>query len=138
MRGLGWVFANSLLLLALAGCTGWFAQREPWRREAEEQCMKSGAVREGPAVALLRPIDGPGICGADFPLKVAAIGDTAPLGYADELRPPGSVPQPLAGPPGGYSRPVSSSYPQPYPPQLYPAHSYPSSYPQPNGPMSIH
>ena len=53
---------GSLLLLALAGCSGsWFAEREPWRREAEEACLKSGAVKEGPAVALLSPIQGPGI-----------------------------------------------------------------------------
>jgi hypothetical protein len=73
----------------------------------------------------VEPIAGPGICGADFPLKVAAIGEGAPIGFADELRPPGSVPQPLAAPSARYSRPA------------YPAQTYPSSYPQPNGPMSI-
>ncbi len=93
MRGVHRYLGGSLLLLALAGCSGsWFAQREPWRREAEEQCLKSGAVKEGPAVALLQPIQGPGICGADYPLKVAALGEGAPLGYADEVRPPGLVP----------------------------------------------
>ena len=94
MRPLYRYIGGSFLLLALAGCSGsWFAEREPWRREAEEACLKSGTVKEGPAIALLSPIQGPGICGADFPLKVAALGDGSPLGYADEVRPPGLVPQ---------------------------------------------
>jgi hypothetical protein len=92
MRGIHWYVGCSFLLLALAGCNGWFAQREPWRRDAEEQCLRSGAVREGPGIALLRPIDGPGICGADFPLKVEVLGETNPLGFADDPRPPGLVP----------------------------------------------
>ena len=94
MRAVYRYLGGSVLLLVLAGCGGsWFAEREPWRREAEEACLKSGAVREGPGVALLSPIQGPGICGADFPLKVAVLGEGSPLGYADEVRPPGLVPQ---------------------------------------------
>jgi hypothetical protein len=94
MRALYRYLGGCVLLLVLAGCGGsWFAEREPWRREAEEACLKSGAVREGPGVALLSPIQGPGICGADFPLKVAVLGEGSPLGYADEVRPPGLVPQ---------------------------------------------
>jgi hypothetical protein len=119
MRGVGWYILSSFGLIALAGCSSsWFEAREPWRAEAEQQCLKSGAVKEGPAVALLRPIQGPGVCGADFPLKVAALGDSPVLGFADELRPPGSVP--LAAP----------AYPQPAYPPAYPAHpssSYPSA-----------
>jgi hypothetical protein len=80
-------------LAALAGCkSSWFEAREPWRREAEEACLKSGAVRESPAIAMLRPIDGPGMCGADFPLKVVALGEPEAMGYSQELRPPGVVP----------------------------------------------
>src|SRR3984893_13061120 len=94
MRALYRYLGGCVLLLVLAGWGGsWFAEREPWRREAEEACLKSGAVREGPGVALLSPIQGPGICGADFPLKVAVLGEGSPLGYADEVRPPGLVPQ---------------------------------------------
>ncbi|RAI40900.1 hypothetical protein CH341_22805, partial [Rhodoplanes roseus] len=96
---------GSLVLLTLAGCArNFMAQREPWRREAEVQCLKGGSVKQGPAVALLSPIDGPGMCGADFPLKVAALGESQTLGYADDpIRPPGAVPQGSAGgqaPPG--------------------------------------
>jgi len=44
---------GSLVLVLLAGCgRNFFAQRESWRREAEVQCLKSGSVKPGPAVAL--------------------------------------------------------------------------------------
>src|SRR5262249_51151135 len=93
--GIG-TLAGSLVLVALAGCKpGFIEEREPWRHEAEERCLKSGAVKESPSVVMLPPINGPGMCGADFPLKVSALGESgAPLGYADEAaRPPGDVPQ---------------------------------------------
>jgi hypothetical protein len=81
-------------LLALAGCgRGFFdqAQRAPWRHEAEVACLKSGAVKIG--VEPMHPIEGPGRCGMDFPLKVSALGEASPaLGYADELRPPAAIP----------------------------------------------
>src|SRR5258708_1565476 len=96
-------------LCALAGCGGhnMFAEREPWRHEAELQCVNSGAVKEGPGKVRISPIDGPGVCGADFPLKVSSLGDSVPLSYGDELRPPGAVPNgagpaprwPIAPPP---------------------------------------
>ncbi|HEY4407075.1 MAG TPA: extensin family protein [Xanthobacteraceae bacterium] len=78
----------------LAGCGGHhlFAEREPWRHEAELQCMNSGAVKEGPGKVRISPIDGPGICGADFPMKVSSFGDSVPMSYSDELRPPAAVP----------------------------------------------
>jgi hypothetical protein len=80
-------------LALLAGCAGHFlsAEREPWRHEAELQCINSGVVKEGPGKVRISPIDGPGMCGADFPLKVSSLGEDAPLSY-DEPRPPGTVP----------------------------------------------
>ena len=78
-----------VLALALAGCAGmWFAEREPWRRDAEVACLQSGAVKEGPTVTIVKAINGPGLCGADHPLQVAAIGGSARLGSADEVVPP--------------------------------------------------
>jgi len=72
-----------VLALALAGCAGmWFAEREPWRRDAEVACLQSGAVKEGPTVTIVKAINGPGLCGADHPLQVAAIGGSARLGSA--------------------------------------------------------
>jgi hypothetical protein len=138
-RGVARYLVGSLVVLGLAACGKMmFAEREPWRHEAEVACLKSGQVKEGASLARIQPISGPGICGADFPLKVAAIGEGSPIGFADELRPPGAIPsrQPLAVAP----RPA---YHDPYPPQpqTYPQQSYPrQQYPQttaPNGPMPI-
>jgi hypothetical protein len=86
---------SSVMLLALAGCGRSFLQtgeRAAWRHEAEASCMKSGAVKLGAGVVQISPIDGPGMCGADFPLKVAALGESAAVGYADEVRPPSDIP----------------------------------------------
>src|ERR1043165_5216629 len=133
-RGVARYLVGSLAVLGLAACGKMmFAEREPWRHEAEVACLKSGQVKEGASLVRIEPIAGPGICGADFPLKVAAIGEGAPIGFADEVRPPGGIPnQPLAN----YTpRPVSYDQypPPPYPPQSYPAQPYP----QANGPMPI-
>lgn len=112
--------------LALAGCgRKWFAEREAWRHDAEIACLKSGAVKESPALVRIDPIQGPGICGADFPLKVAALGESAAIGYADELRPPGSIPggaaapkwpirEPLYAPPAVYPRSAPAVSRAPY------------------------
>ena len=92
-RGVARYLVGSLVVLGLAACGKMmFAEREAWRHEAEVACLKSGQVKEGPSLVRIQPISGPGICGADFPLKVAAIGEGSPIGYADELRPPGAIP----------------------------------------------
>ncbi|MDU6496069.1 SCO family protein, partial [Bradyrhizobium sp.] len=85
---------GSIVLVSLAGCgRGFFQEREPWRAEAEIACLKSGAVKESADIVRIEPISGPGMCGADYPLKVAAIGETnASYGFADEsLRPPAAI-----------------------------------------------
>src|SRR5262249_17282572 len=118
MRGVRWYLVGSLVLVALAGCKPIaFEEREPWRRRAEEACLKSGGVKQGPAVVLIEPINGPGVCGADFPLKVGELGEDAPLSYADEaIRPPSDVPQ------------AGQGYPRSPGPQAYPsdAPAYPT------------
>lgn len=127
-RGVRLYLVGSIVLVSLAGCgRGFFqAEREPWRAEAEAACLKSGAVKESADIVRIDPISGPGSCGAEFPLKVAAIGEgSSTYGFADEsLRPPGSI--------GNQPRwPVQpqSNYPQS---QRYPASSYPqrSNYPE--------
>ncbi len=134
LRGVAKYIVGSVVVLGLAACgKHWIAERDAWRHDAEETCLKAGLVKESASIVRISPITGPGICGADFPLKVAAIGDGAPIAFADDPRPPGAVPQPLAvPPPGSYSpRPAyPTAYQQPYPPQ--------QNYPQPNGPMAIH
>jgi hypothetical protein len=81
-------------LIAVAGCSHYIlAEREPWRHDAELACLNSGAVKESPARVRISAINGPGMCGADFPLKVSALGESGPLGYDDEtLRPPSAIP----------------------------------------------
>ncbi|QAU45479.1 extensin family protein [Bradyrhizobium guangzhouense] len=122
-RGVRLYLVGSIVLVSLAGCgRGFFqAEREPWRAEAEAACLKSGAVKESADIVRIDPISGPGMCGAEFPLKVAAIGEpSSSYGFADEeLRPPGNV--------GNQPRwPVSQ------PQQNYPASNYPqrSNYPE--------
>jgi hypothetical protein len=97
-RGVRKYLVSSVVLLALvaaAGCTSHYliGEREPWRRDAEAACLNSGAVKESPVRVRISSIDGPGICGISYPLKVAALGESAPLGYDDEpIIPPGSIP----------------------------------------------
>jgi hypothetical protein len=95
-RGVRLYLVGSFVLVSMAGCgRGFFqsAEREPWRAEAEIACLKSGAVKETPELVRISPISGPGICGAEFPLKVAALGEgSGSFGFADEeLRPPGNI-----------------------------------------------
>jgi hypothetical protein len=95
-RGVRLYLVGSVVLVSLAGCgRGFFqsAEREPWRAEAEIACLKSGAVKESLEVVRIEPISGPGACGADYPLKVAAIGEANSVyGFADDSpRPPASI-----------------------------------------------
>src|SRR5262245_28310013 len=84
-RTVRWRLLGYCLLLGLAGCSHmWFAEREPWRREAEISCLKSGAVKEGPSVAIIKAIEGPGACGVDYPLRVATLGEFALASFAEE------------------------------------------------------
>jgi hypothetical protein len=138
-RGVGFYLVGSLVLVSLAGCgRGIFqsAERESWRAEAEVACLKSGAVKETADLVRINPISGPGVCGAEFPLKVAALGESSSsFGFADDLRPPAGI--------GGdqprwpVSRPAA-------PASSYPASPYPETavrqqpgYGGSNGPISL-
>jgi hypothetical protein len=93
--GLGFYIVGTGILLTLVGCGRGFmsGERAPWRHDAEVACMKSGSVKIGTGIVRVDPIEGPGMCGADFPLKVAALGESSSVvGYADDVRPPGSIP----------------------------------------------
>jgi hypothetical protein len=59
--------------LMLASCGKFFWQkREEWRDEIEAKCMKSGLVEMSAYVKQTNRINGPGVCGMNFPLKVSA------------------------------------------------------------------
>lgn len=62
----------------LSGC-GFirFEPREPWRAEAEAACMRSGIVKPSQVIRPTKPIEGPGPCGADLPLKVSGFQNDA-------------------------------------------------------------
>jgi hypothetical protein len=135
VRGVRWYLVGSFgpaLLAVLAGCSGWFfAEREPWRRDAEVACLNSGAVQEGPGKVRIAAINGPGICGAEFPLKISALGASEVLGYGDDLRPPSAIPtaalpRPLLVPPPYDPR---FGAPQPEPVSPGPEVNRPSSLP---------
>jgi hypothetical protein len=128
---------GSFVLVSLAGCgRGFFqsAEREPWRAEAEIACLKSGAVKENAELVRISPISGPGVCGAEYPLKVAALGESSgSVGFADESpRPPttvGNQPRwPVSRPPAPAQAPY---YPDP------PLRQSSSNAPISNAPISL-
>src|SRR5262249_13609867 len=75
--GVRWYLVGSLVLVSLVGCSRgfMFEEREPWRRDAEIACLKSGTVRESAGLVRIAAIEGPGMCGAAFPLRVAQLGE---------------------------------------------------------------
>ena len=94
LQGRVLLLAGLGVLLALAGCGRSMmlqGERPSWRHQAEAQCMKSGTVKIGGGVVAAKPIEGPGMRGADFPLKVAALGESTRLSYSDLPRPPGGI-----------------------------------------------
>jgi hypothetical protein len=114
-RGVRLYLVGSFVLVSLAGCgRGLFQseEREPWRAEAEMACLKSGAVKESADLVRIDPISGPGVCGAEFPLKVAALGESSGnFGFADDdLRPPASIGNaprwPISQPPPAQPQPA--------------------------------
>jgi hypothetical protein len=129
-------FAFVLVLLDACG-RSWFEERPAWRHDAEVACLKSGAVKQGAGIAELRPIQGPGMCGADFPLRVTMLGEGGPLGFADDPRPPGAIPRIPDYPP---APPAAAPA---YPATTYPAPAYPAatsrapSYQPAGAPLSI-
>jgi len=137
-RGVQRSLGSSLVLvalIALAGCSHYLlAERESWRHEAELSCLNSGTVTETPERVRITPVSGPGACGMDYPIRVSALGEGAPLGYDDEaVRPPGAIPDaalPQHWPVSQSSAVQSSALPpvQSAAPQSYPAQqSYPAA-----------
>lgn len=77
-RGLVAFVALSLIGLGLTGCGLFrFEQREPWRAQAEEACLSQRLVQPSAYMALSSKIDGPGVCGMDYPFKVSAFNNGA-------------------------------------------------------------
>src|SRR4051812_36438273 len=65
-------------LLTLSGCgLVQRAERPAWRAQAEKACFAQGRVKPSAALRELAAIDGPGVCGMERPLSVAALKDGA-------------------------------------------------------------
>ena len=77
-RGLVAFVALSLIGLGVTGCGLFrFEQREPWRAQAEEACLSQRLVQPSAYMALSSKIEGPGVCGMDYPFKVSAFNNGA-------------------------------------------------------------
>jgi len=133
-RGVRWYLVSSLVLVALvavAGCSHFMlAEREPWRHEAELSCLNSGAVDDVAGRVRISAIEGSGACGIDYPLRVSALGESAPgapLSYDDEPVPPGAIPS------GGNNNAMPRQWPGAAPAvqssALPPLQSAPQNYP---------
>ncbi len=60
----------------LSGCRfGLFDRREPWRAEAEEQCIAQKGVTVSAYVEPASAINGPGVCGMEHPFRISAFED---------------------------------------------------------------
>ena len=73
-RGVAWYLVAPLVLTGLVGCrfVG-YEERDPWRTQAEEQCLAERLVQPTAFVEPGSAIDGPGTCGMTRPFKVAAM-----------------------------------------------------------------
>jgi hypothetical protein len=55
----------------------WLEKREPWRDEVENRCMSAGLVTLSDHITRAKPIDGPGVCGLNQPLRVTGLSEGA-------------------------------------------------------------
>ena len=74
LRNLGISLGIAALVgFSVVGCSRYLKeQRAEWRSQAEMACMRAGNVRESQFVRIAKALEGPGSCGADYPIKVSA------------------------------------------------------------------
>ena len=73
-RGVAWFFVAPLIALGLVGCRVFdYEEREPWRAEAEEQCLAQRLVQPASYLEPTEAVNGKGVCGMTKPFKVAAV-----------------------------------------------------------------
>ncbi len=86
-RGVVRYLVVPLVALGVFGCRVYdFAEREPWRNEAEQRCLAANPIRSS---SYLEPTPeiGRGACGMTQPFKVAAIGDGTLSGAREQQAP---------------------------------------------------
>lgn len=71
-RGIAWYLVAPLIALGLIGCR-FGEEREPWRAEAEEQCLAQRLVQPASYMEPGEAVNGRGTCGMTKPFKVAAV-----------------------------------------------------------------
>lgn len=76
-RGVFRYFVAPLVCVGLlSGCRfGLFDRREPWRAEAEEQCIAQKGITVSAYVEPASAINGPGVCGMEHPFRITAFDD---------------------------------------------------------------
>ncbi|MFG1282069.1 extensin family protein [Xanthobacter autotrophicus] len=72
---LWFLFPALLLAGALTGCRFGLETRDPWRVEAEEQCIAQKGVVASAFMEPIPAIDGPGMCGMEHPFRVSAFAE---------------------------------------------------------------
>jgi Extensin-like protein C-terminus len=93
-------------------------------------------VTESAGIVRLSAIQGTGVCGADFPFKVSVLGESAPMAFADDPRPPGSIPS--GAPKWPIAKPSRQDSSRQDPPPPYPERpSREQSAPIVQGPISL-
>ncbi|MDI4666642.1 extensin family protein, partial [Xanthobacter autotrophicus] len=71
-----WFLLPALLLAGLlSGCRLGLDSRDPWRAEAEEQCIAQKGVVPSAFMEPVPAIDGPGVCGMEHPFRVSAFAE---------------------------------------------------------------
>lgn len=76
MRGVSWYLVAPLVCMGLlTGCRFGDNGREPWRAEAEEQCLAEKGVVPSAFMEPLPPIDGNDTCGMEHPFRVNAFAE---------------------------------------------------------------
>jgi hypothetical protein len=72
-RGVFWFLVAPLVALGLVACRFDYEEREPWRAEAEEQCVAQRHVQPSAYLEAGSALNGNGVCGMTRPFKVAAV-----------------------------------------------------------------
>jgi hypothetical protein len=72
-RWVSWLFVAPFVVAALVGCRFAYEEREPWRAEAEEQCVAQRLLQSSAYLEPGSALNGNGVCGMTRPYTVAAV-----------------------------------------------------------------
>ena len=72
-RGVSWFLVAPLVAAGLVGCRFAYEEREPWRAEAEEQCVAQRLLQPSSYLEPGSALNGNGVCGMTRPYSVAAV-----------------------------------------------------------------